>query len=109
MSQTMKIKILKVEDTLQWNFSSQVRRIKSIQRETQLDVTWEVCAFETKIKWQKLSRRTLKNVCWSIIVSYATQKGISKLLTTLLSSPLLARFNDSHFSNYAQFPGNFVP
>lgn len=82
---TININLLKVDDTLQLNFSGQVRRTQSIQREEQLDLTWEVYAPETKIKWRRLSRWTLRNARWSIIVSYVTQKGICKLLTWHLS------------------------
>lgn len=44
----------------------------------------DVCSRE-KRKWRRLSRWTLRNAWWSIIVSYFTQKGICKLLTWHLS------------------------
>lgn len=77
--------ILKADDTLQLNFSSQVRRTWEYPREEQLDLTWEVYVWETELKWQRLSRWTLRSVWWSIIVFYVTQKSICKLLTWHLS------------------------
>lgn len=77
--------ILKADDTLQLNFSSQVRRTWEYPREEQLDLTWEVYVWETELKWQRLPRWTLRSVWWSIIVFYVTQKSICKLLTWHLS------------------------